>query len=630
MKAPTTILTNIDAARKFSEGNDSVKIVAVVSGSETDKNAWQKRLSEVSRRLFNSDGSTFILSLQEKIGKKTREGNFLGTLLAYRYIKEAAVSKKIPYRDRLALIGMLFGRGERMSPITQAKGCRKPAIEVTPAKGDSLFLAKKRLSPFAFTAIEEALFYFTPVARYIEKRGFRGVLNKWGDETEVASRDLTKDPSPEEDMTGHDVIKIISTVEITDELARQKDWVVFDDKNNMIAQLSRNDKDVLIKRLKKMGIKPYDDGKYYAGISLGPVAVSYEVLDIALEIFEPEIETDGVRIDFDPYFLMALAMDEKDIAVWEKKSCRDEGIKELIKMVPDFFQKVQRIKKTFKEKHRRDLNLKTFDMGRDTYWADIGQHSAMRDKFLTLLDDGDKGVCARKIADLPLESDDEGNIIVNSELSPHVTVKNSVIVNSKVRGYGCVKNSVILDSEFKDLEATGAFAVRSVRRGKTVLKDKSGLYESLGAEDLCLDVASRGASVLTSKGKVDMKVAEGTDLRDKANTYDVPVFGNDISFLDAYNEMFGISMEELEQRRMEEVNKLNSTEEQKIKPLKFGTSGLRDKVENMTDQECYINATGFILFLKERGEISDGGEIAIAGDLRSSTPKIITAVAKAI
>ena len=65
-----------------------------------------------------------------------------------------------------------------------------------------------------------------------------------------------------------------------------------------------------------------------------------------------------------------------------------------------------------------------------------------------------------------------------------------------------------------------------------------------------------------------------------------------------------------------------------MKPLKFGTSGLRALVEEMTDLECYINARGFIEFLKERGEISDThNDIAIAGDLRSSTPRIITAVA---
>ena len=64
--------------------------------------------------------------------------------------------------------------------------------------------------------------------------------------------------------------------------------------------------------------------------------------------------------------------------------------------------------------------------------------------------------------------------------------------------------------------------------------------------------------------------------------------------------------------------------------LTFGTSGLRALVADMTDMECYINTMGFIAFLKERREIIEGGKIALGGDLRSSTPRIMAAVARAI
>ncbi len=68
----------------------------------------------------------------------------------------------------------------------------------------------------------------------------------------------------------------------------------------------------------------------------------------------------------------------------------------------------------------------------------------------------------------------------------------------------------------------------------------------------------------------------------------------------------------------------------KFKPLRFGTSGLRALVTDMTDLECAINTKGFVWFLKELGEIKEGGSIALGGDLRSSTPRIMTAVKKAI
>ncbi len=64
--------------------------------------------------------------------------------------------------------------------------------------------------------------------------------------------------------------------------------------------------------------------------------------------------------------------------------------------------------------------------------------------------------------------------------------------------------------------------------------------------------------------------------------------------------------------------------------LKFGTSGLRDTVRNMTDMECYVNASGFIAYLKGSGEFKKGGTIAVGGDRRPSTYRIKRAVAAAI
>lgn len=68
----------------------------------------------------------------------------------------------------------------------------------------------------------------------------------------------------------------------------------------------------------------------------------------------------------------------------------------------------------------------------------------------------------------------------------------------------------------------------------------------------------------------------------------------------------------------------------KFKELRFGTSGLRDTVENMTDMECYINSRGFLAFLSETGEFTAGGSVALGGDRRPSTPLIKRAVAAAV
>ncbi|MFI5212563.1 MAG: phosphomannomutase [Candidatus Saccharimonadales bacterium] len=64
--------------------------------------------------------------------------------------------------------------------------------------------------------------------------------------------------------------------------------------------------------------------------------------------------------------------------------------------------------------------------------------------------------------------------------------------------------------------------------------------------------------------------------------------------------------------------------------LSFGTSGLRGLVSGMTDMECYINTLGFLRFLSEQQDLPTDSVVYVAGDLRDSTPRIISAVVAAI
>ncbi|HEY1533093.1 MAG TPA: phosphomannomutase [Polyangiaceae bacterium] len=62
----------------------------------------------------------------------------------------------------------------------------------------------------------------------------------------------------------------------------------------------------------------------------------------------------------------------------------------------------------------------------------------------------------------------------------------------------------------------------------------------------------------------------------------------------------------------------------------FGTSGARGLVTAMTDEVCYTYTRGFLQYLEREQEIERGGQVAVAGDLRSSTGRIMRAVMKAI
>src|SRR6185369_6403633 len=62
----------------------------------------------------------------------------------------------------------------------------------------------------------------------------------------------------------------------------------------------------------------------------------------------------------------------------------------------------------------------------------------------------------------------------------------------------------------------------------------------------------------------------------------------------------------------------------------FGTSGARGLVSAMTDRVCHGYTLGFLQFMIEDGAWAKGGRVALAGDLRPSTPRILAACAQAV
>lgn len=67
-----------------------------------------------------------------------------------------------------------------------------------------------------------------------------------------------------------------------------------------------------------------------------------------------------------------------------------------------------------------------------------------------------------------------------------------------------------------------------------------------------------------------------------------------------------------------------------VSGVAFGTSGARGLVSAMTDRVCHGYTWAFLNFLAEEGAWAPGGSVALAGDLRSSTPRILTACAQAV
>ena len=64
--------------------------------------------------------------------------------------------------------------------------------------------------------------------------------------------------------------------------------------------------------------------------------------------------------------------------------------------------------------------------------------------------------------------------------------------------------------------------------------------------------------------------------------------------------------------------------------VKFGTSGARGLASAMTDEVCYLYTVAFIQHLERMGELEGQGAMAVGGDLRPSTDRIMTAAARAV
>ncbi len=65
--------------------------------------------------------------------------------------------------------------------------------------------------------------------------------------------------------------------------------------------------------------------------------------------------------------------------------------------------------------------------------------------------------------------------------------------------------------------------------------------------------------------------------------------------------------------------------------VKFGTSGARGLAEDMNDFVCYVYTKGFLQYIESRARLKENSrEVAVAGDYRPSTDRIMEAIRRAI
>src|SRR5215510_10511864 len=521
---------NIALTKLLIEEGKTPGTLAIVSGSESAKHLWQKILDGAKSSLK----AISVCSLHEDLPVNQA----FGVLLLWQRLSDAAD------RTRGTLAAFVFGSGTRSTPFTETDNAQKPAM-VTPVRVVSD--GKERY----LTMVELAVRYFISVQQYLMRSGFEGLIIKWGDEVQIPIFDLSGQ-NPE--LFGNaDIVRFVSIQEMTTESAFNKDWVGVNEKQQITAFIPRRPLSDM-EKLADRGLVQKRDGKLYGGINLGSVAVSYALLDALLNEFQSEVNDStanrNARPALDPEFFTALTIavvqDENERhETWQRALQENKDVQKLSETIPDILGRIQRAIGTL----ARPLKMLALDF-QDQYWGDIGQHPQIYDFYMGLNEPGPKGEILRALADIPDQRDANGNIIVgDSYISQNITVKNSVLINVTLTGQGRIAQSVLIGTRARNIDVDNGFDVLSTAPSLQIFS-RGGTYKVVS--DVPVSVAE-GERVTTlfmpTHGTHLMRVHEQTNLRDLAATYDVPIFGNPVSFKDAHEDMGRITVEELEQAR---------------------------------------------------------------------------------
>ena len=150
---------NICYINRLIDENKGPDALVVVTGSEMDSSFWIERLQATCSEIMNKDHKIPIYAVTEKKSL----GNFIGTLNAVDQLKSSMNCNG----NGIYLMSMLFGKGTRLSPFTQALGNRKIAFPV-PRKSDNIGKY--------FTICELSNYAVNQIVALFRDCGFNGIV----------------------------------------------------------------------------------------------------------------------------------------------------------------------------------------------------------------------------------------------------------------------------------------------------------------------------------------------------------------------------------------------------------------------------------------------------------------------
>jgi hypothetical protein len=293
------------------------------------------------------------------------------------------------------------------------------------------------------------------------------------------------------------------------------------------------------------------------GINLGSIAISAAFLDALLAEFGADVNDPRAsrkdRPALDPEFFTAItvaAMPDPAAreTAWRQAVEEHPATAALARKFPDVLSRVRRAIDAVEQSRGRPFRMVAMDFG-DQYWGDIGQHAKIHDFYMALNADGPLGEISRRLAGLDDRRDEKGNIIIDSEISPGVVVRNSVVLHARLTGTGLVENSVLIGTRARDARIESGFDVLSAAASLRV-EPRGGTYRVASRSEVHAGPGERLTTLhLPGAGPKLFRVHESTPLQDKATTYDVPILGNPCSFREAHELMGAVTVEALREAR---------------------------------------------------------------------------------
>jgi hypothetical protein len=497
--------------RVVAESQGPSEVLAIVNPG--DAASMATRLVARAPAIFRADNATTIHCHEEQ----TRRGQLLGMLDALRAHRAARGELDA---ERTAVGIMLPGKGTRLSPLTQRLRGIKPLFPVP-------IRAEQHGVLVWLDAATASLWSWTLVAWTLERQGFRGIAWKWGDEPQIAARELA---SFDHDLSDVDAVRFGAAARITEDLARNKEWLLVDpETGDLVMQVRRRDRKQLLER---MGLA--DEPSAAAHVHIGSPAFSHSFLRHAEVVFG---DCEG-WLDVDGYLFEALT---QDLEVWADEVQRDAELQALLARCPDFYERARELRRRIEDERGHAMRIVVVDFGSDPYWADVGQLDKARAVWSELAKLDEEAAFARLLAGIDeAEADRFGNYLVgDSQIPNDGSVRNCVVVDSVVTR-GMAAGAVIVRSrlELAGLEP-GAVAidcrVNALRMGRDTLAFGS-VGDYLRVPDHYVHT-SIVADPNAAKREFQSWFADARQNPGAPENYDQPRWGNPTSFAAKLEQM---------------------------------------------------------------------------------------------